>query len=452
MKGTKLKNVEGMFGKSDPFFELSRKQDAAGGLTWDNVHRSEKVKNNLNPEWANAIVELSTLCDADLDRPILVSVYDFESSGKHVSMGQFETTVNALVKASETHEPIHLKQKGKDVGTITIVNAVVDGMEEVTQRMAQASVSPSAPYAPAVIPSARYAPAAAAAGGINFVDYTSGGCELNVAVAIDFTGSNGDPRKPGTLHYLGAGMNDYEKAISAIMGILQKYDSDQKFPVVGFGAKYAGTVRHCFQVGATDEVHGVSGVLDAYHQVFKTGLIMSGPTVFTEAIQTIAARAISAQEAAARTGQQTYTILLILTDGAVSDPQATAVCLDQVSDAPLSVVIIGVGDADFTSMKFLDDSSKPGKRDIAQFVEFNKHKNSSIALTSETLNEIPDQLVGYFQSKGIAPLPPLNRSDSTMSIGVEEEEIDLTLEIGEDEIVVTGGGEGFVDGFSNSRN
>jgi hypothetical protein len=179
---------------------------------------------------------------------------------------------------------------------------------------------------------------------------------------------------------------------------------------------------------------------------------MSGPTVFTEAIQTIAARAISAQEAAARTGQQTYTILLILTDGAVSDPQATAVCLDQVSDAPLSVVIIGVGDADFTSMKFLDDSSKPGKRDIAQFVEFNKHKNSSIALTSETLNEIPDQLVGYFQSKGIAPLPPLNRSDSTMSIGVEEEEIDLTLEIGEDEIVVTGGGEGFVDGFSNSRN
>ena len=32
-----------------------------------------------------------------------------------------------------------------------------------------------------------------------FLDYIAGGCELNVAVAIDFTGSNGDPRQPGKL-------------------------------------------------------------------------------------------------------------------------------------------------------------------------------------------------------------------------------------------------------------
>ena len=34
-----------------------------------------------------------------------------------------------------------------------------------------------------------------------FVDYLSGGCEILTNVAIDFTGSNGDPRKPGTLHH-----------------------------------------------------------------------------------------------------------------------------------------------------------------------------------------------------------------------------------------------------------
>jgi hypothetical protein len=33
----------------------------------------------------------------------------------------------------------------------------------------------------------------------------------------------------------------------------------------------------------------------------------------------------------------------------------------------------------------------------------------------------------------------------------EEDEIDLTLDFGEDEIVVTGGGEGYVDGFGSSR-
>ena len=39
MKGIKLKNVEGWVGKSDPFLELSRKTDTAGGQTWDNVFR-----------------------------------------------------------------------------------------------------------------------------------------------------------------------------------------------------------------------------------------------------------------------------------------------------------------------------------------------------------------------------------------------------------------------------
>ena len=34
LKGTKLKNVEGFFSKSDPFYEISRKVDAAGGRTW----------------------------------------------------------------------------------------------------------------------------------------------------------------------------------------------------------------------------------------------------------------------------------------------------------------------------------------------------------------------------------------------------------------------------------
>jgi hypothetical protein len=34
MKGVKLKNVEGLFSKSDPFFELAKKIDAAGGQTW----------------------------------------------------------------------------------------------------------------------------------------------------------------------------------------------------------------------------------------------------------------------------------------------------------------------------------------------------------------------------------------------------------------------------------
>ena len=451
LRGTKLKNVEGMFGKSDPFYELSRKVSSAGALTWDNVVRSETVKNNLNPEWKPASIELSKLCGGDLDAPILVSVFDYESKGGHVSMGSFETSVNGLVHAAKTSEPLQLTRKGKNVGALVVTMAEVSGIKStstsnVAEQLNKMSVSTPLPEP---VP---YRPAAAPAmGGANFIDYVSGGMELNVVIAIDFTGSNGDPRQTGTLHYLGGGRNDYQKAIASIVHVLAEYDYDQKFPVLGFGAKYGGVVRHCFQCGPTEEVHGVSGVLNAYQQVFSSGLIMSGPTDFREVIQTAAARASSSMEEAKRNGTQAYTILLILTDGAVSDPQGTAQCLKQVSDSPLSIVIVGVGQADFSSMKFLDDfGNQPGQRDIVQFVEFNKHSHNSTQLTSETLREIPDQVVEYMSKHNIAPMPALQRSDSKVSVAEAEEEIDLTLDIGEDEIVVTGGGDDFVSGFNAS--
>merc|ERR1712038_1217587 len=192
---------------------------------------------------------------------------------------------------------------------------------------------------------------------MGFLDYVNGGCEMHLCVAIDFTGSNGDPREPGTLHYRcpDGGMNDYEKAISSIGGILADYDSDKKFPVWGFGAKYSGQVYHLFQCGPVAEVDGIPGVLDAYHKTFQSGLIMSSPTVITEVITTAAAFAKSGQESAQKEGKQKYTTLVILTDGAVSDVRATVQCLEAVSDAPMSIVIVGIGSADFLAMEFLDD-------------------------------------------------------------------------------------------------
>jgi hypothetical protein len=388
MDGIGLENIEGWFGKSDPFFVLSRKEDSlGGGLAWESVFRSRSFKDNLNPEWEQAAIDLSTLCDADLDRPILVTVYDDNLiSGKHLSMGKFETTVNDLLQDVQSEgEGFKLTLKGKDVGTIKIVSATVDGIVEVSESapLRAPSIPIPAPYNPLDRP--------------NFVDYSSSGCKLNFAVAIDFTASNGNPRKPGTLHHLSSSKNDYEKAITAILGTLAKYDSDRKFPVAGFGAKHEGVLRHCFQCGTQQEFHGVSGVLEAYRGVFSSGLIMSEPTVFTDVIEAAAAQATRSFQDADGNGLQPYTILLILTDGAVSDVRATAVSLNQASDAPLSVVIVGIGDADFSSMQFLDNHGKSGTRNIAHFVQFNKHNHDNVALTSETLKKIPNQLRNWLE-------------------------------------------------------
>jgi hypothetical protein len=71
-------------------------------------------------------------------------------------------------------------------------------------------------------------------------------------IAIDFTGSNGMPTSPSSLHYMDAYKpNQYQMAIKAVSDILLNYDSDKRIPSYGFGAKtpfqgYLGGVSHCF--------------------------------------------------------------------------------------------------------------------------------------------------------------------------------------------------------------
>lgn len=423
MSGVKLANTDGLFSKSDPYYQIMKKVEGLRGSEYDVVHRSGVIKNNLNPNWEEEMIDLRTLCDGDLNQILKLQVYDYESDGKNELIGGIETSVNSLINAKGGGGFDIISKKGKKKGTLKIHQAEVVGGDAVS------APTPSAPSAPPVAKMANLN-IAASAPKPSFTDYIAGGCEMSLCVAIDFTGSNGDPRKPGTLHYMGEGMNDYEKAISSIGNILANYDHDKKYPVYGFGAKYNGVVQHCFQCGPNSEVEGIDGIIDAYKQTFRSGLVMSGPTVFTEVLQTAAAFAISAQQKAAENGMQNYTTLLILSDGAVSDLAATAQCLNSIKHAPLSVVIVGIGGADFGSMTFLDDQASD--IDIAQFVEFNKHKHDANSLTRATLDEIPTQLENYYYRNGIMPNPPVQLEEEEIVIEPEEDEIDLTIDFGAD--------------------
>jgi hypothetical protein len=44
-------------------------------------------------------------------------------------------------------------------------------------------------------------------------------------IAIDFTGSNGDPRTPTSLHFIDPSRpNEYQQAITAVGYVVQDYD------------------------------------------------------------------------------------------------------------------------------------------------------------------------------------------------------------------------------------
>ena len=50
----------------------------------------------------------------------------------------------------------------------------------------------------------------------------------------------------------------------------------------------------------------------------------------------------------------TYQILLLLTDGAIHDMPATIDLVCQLAELPCSIIIVGVGNADFSAMEELD--------------------------------------------------------------------------------------------------
>lgn len=52
------------------------------------------------------------------------------------------------------------------------------------------------------------------------------GVSLSLQVGVDFTGSNGDPRSPDSLHYISPnGVNEYLTAIWSVGLVIQDYDA-----------------------------------------------------------------------------------------------------------------------------------------------------------------------------------------------------------------------------------
>lgn len=134
-----------------------------------------------------------------------------------------------------------------------------------------------------------------------------------------------------------------------------------------------------------------------------------GPTNIAPIIQKVAD---SASEEMHTKEAMEYFILLILTDGVITDMADTREAIVHASHLPMSVIIVGVGNADFSDMQILDGDDgilrspkgEPTLRDIVQFVPFRNFKHASpAALAKSVLAEVPNQVVDYYNGKGIKP-------------------------------------------------
>uniref|UniRef100_A0A673ZRG4 Copine IVa n=1 Tax=Salmo trutta TaxID=8032 RepID=A0A673ZRG4_SALTR len=366
------------FSKSDPFLEIFRMNDDD---TLQLVHRTETVMNNLNPVWKTFKTSLNSLCSGDHDRPLKCTVWDWDSNGKHDYIGEYQATFKEMRGAMDGRQvqwecinpKYQIKKKNYKNSGIVILN--------------QCKMH-------------------------SFLDYIMGGCQIQFTVAIDFTASNGDPHNSCSLHYIHPYQpNEYLKALVAVGEICQDYDSDKMFPAFGFGAQIPPDFK-CYCVCVFFQhvygCAGIQGVVEAY-QTCLPKLQLYGPTNIAPIIQKVASSA--SQEMHTKEAMQ-YFILLILTDGVITDMADTREAIVQASHLPMSIIIVGVGSADFSDMQMLDGDDgilrspkgEPCLRDIVQFVPFRNFKHGSPAELAKTvLAEVPNQVVDYYNNKGIKP-------------------------------------------------
>ena len=83
----------------------------------------------------------------------------------------------------------------------------------------------------------------------------------------------------------------------------------------------------------------------------------------------------------------------------------------KLSEYPASVIIVGVGDADFEAMEELDgdggvlrdNMGRAVMRDIVQFVEFREAMKRG-DLAEQVLKEVPDQVCSHMERVGFKPM------------------------------------------------
>uniref|UniRef100_A0A8C0VIX7 Copine-5-like n=1 Tax=Cyanistes caeruleus TaxID=156563 RepID=A0A8C0VIX7_CYACU len=302
------------FGKSDPFMVFYRSNEDG---TFTICHKTEVVRNTLNPVWAAFAIPVRALCNGDHDRAIKVEVYDWDRDGSHDFIGEFTTSYRELARGQShfnVYEVVNPRKKMKkkkylNSGTVTLLSFTVEAEH-------------------------------------TFLDYIRGGTQLNFTVAIDFTASNGNPSQPTSLHYLSPfQLNAYSLALRAVGDIIQDYDSDKMFPALGFGAKVPpdGHVSHEFPLNgdaSNPACCGIAGVLEAYQRSLRR-VQLYGPTNFAPVVNHVARSAAMVLD-----GSQ-YFVLLIITDGVISDMAQTKEAIVNAAKLPMSIIIVGVGQAEF---------------------------------------------------------------------------------------------------------
>jgi hypothetical protein len=343
---------------------------------WLLVHKTENIKDTANPDFKEIKIKGSKLSDNDFNLPLKFEIMKYKMNGNHYVIGKTFCNLNDLVIPGKT---LNIRMLKPDKGNMSLTFKLFN-QNQVFQ----------------------------------FVDYLEGGLNITQLVGIDFTLSNRVPSDPKSLHFINPpSLNNYQRCILSVGEILEKYNHTGLIPCYGFGAKMPGYQKAVHIFPLTKDIsqpcfRSFRDLFNGYQNIINE-ITFSGPTYFAPLLREINAYAKRNYEI----NPFNYSIYLLLTDGIIQDMPETIDCIVEGSFLPLSIIIVGIGDANFDNMVVLDgddygltdSNGRVWMRDIVQFVPFKDFEGDAIMLREQVLEEIPDQVTSFYQNIKLKPQP-----------------------------------------------
>ncbi|KAK6732899.1 hypothetical protein RB195_016962 [Necator americanus] len=375
--GRSLERKDLIWDETAVFFRVFRLEEGKDDDELVLLYESEAIKNHSHPQWGE--FRLGTQDAADnRNRLLEVWVMYRDVDGSEGYIGKFLTTY-AKMKYGPGSDNVY-----------TVINEMKQQQKknyENSGRMELVKFTDVSFF--------------------SFLDYIVSGTQLHYEVAVDF--SSDESIATADQHRFDA---DLQLAIRAVGGILRDYTPNRLFAAFGMGAKTPPTFQEAHEFHLNFNIdpicRGLDGVIEAYRKAQSVVVPMKSAK-FAPVVN-------SAIRLSLRSGFRGlhYHVLAIFTRGTPTDIKELSAAMMGASDAPISIVVIGIGNGDFSQLLKLAAKRKEGTRSCLQFINItdiiesgNSPAENRSRIAQKALRAIPEQMTDFMHAANIAAKPPI---------------------------------------------
>ncbi|CAB3405336.1 unnamed protein product [Caenorhabditis bovis] len=375
--GKSLDRKDFLWDETAVFFRVFRLEEGKDDDSLVFLYESEALKNHSHPQWAEFRLDTQDAAD-NRNRLLEIWVMYRDVDGKEGYIGKFLTTY-AKMKYGPGPDNVY--------NVINDVKKAAKKSYEHSGKMELVKFTDVSFY--------------------SFLDYIVSGTQLHFEIGVDF--ASDEP-----IHELDQRRFDGElhMAIRAIGSIIRDYTPNRLFAAFGIGAKIPPTFHESnefFMNFSIDPIcRGLDGVMEAYRK--SQSLVTASKE---SKLAPVINYAIRMSHRSGFRGLH-YHVLAIFTRGHVTDHKDVQQALASAADAPISILIVGMGDGDFGALAKICAKRKDGKRECAQFIRLRGLLNAAelpwankSRIAETALHNVPNHMVQYMHSQNIAAKPPI---------------------------------------------